>query len=292
MNEYYSSFRSAANALLKGVGQIFLQENMRSGICILLVIGSTSISSMLHCILATLIGVLTAMALRYDHKEIERGLYGFNAALVGLAMLFFFEPSPLRLIMLALGSAASTPLAHLFNTRLGGKGYTFPFIAIVWAILAVAPLLGLEPATASPPTYPDSLSLLSTASFGFGQVVFLDTPLLLGLLLFIAVDMPSPLAGIFSIIGLAVGLLALALPGVEVWQVNAGLYGYNAVLSAIALAQPSPRGAVRVVAGAIVATLLQYAGLQLGLTTLTAPFVLSVWLVLLAERCVSPKSHT
>lgn len=292
MNEYYSSLQSLTRSLLKSVGQVFFQEHTLTGALILLGIGLTSISSMLYCLLATFVGVIAARMLRYERKSIEQGLYGFNSALVGLAMILFFEPTPLSISVLVLGSVASTALAHLFNTRLWGKGYTFPFIAVVWAILAISPLIGLEPTTASPITYPDSFQISWVAFLGFGQVMFQGYGVVAGLLFFVAVRSSSRDAAFSALIGLIVGLLALLLPGVEVWQMNAGLYGYNAILSAMALASSSGRGVVRATIGATVATLLQYAGLRLGLPTLTAPFVFSVWLVQLSEQFIFKKSST
>lgn len=61
---------------------------------------------------------------------------------------------------------------------------------------------------------------------------------------------------------------------------NAGLFGYNGVLCAIALTGPSLRDAVWAAASVVLSTALQWAGMRLGLITLTAPFVLSTWAVL------------
>ena len=38
------------------------------------------------------IGTATAWALKYDKSELAAGIYGFNSALVGIAIFFFFSP--------------------------------------------------------------------------------------------------------------------------------------------------------------------------------------------------------
>jgi len=80
------------NTLLKGVGQIMLQENVLTGLLFFLGIFYGSNLMGLGAVLAVLAGTLTAKVFGYDKEETEQGLYGFSAVLVGVALMLFFKP--------------------------------------------------------------------------------------------------------------------------------------------------------------------------------------------------------
>jgi urea transporter len=128
---------------------------------------------------------------------------------------------------------------------------------------------------------------------GIGQVMFQDNPLS-GLLFFIAIGWGSFAAGMPQVaIGGLVALLAGTLTAqwlrVDAPGLAAGLYGYNAYLVGLALGTflaVSPLfwiyvalgGAVSVVATLGMANVFK----TWGVAALTAPFVLTTWLLLLA----------
>jgi urea transporter len=128
---------------------------------------------------------------------------------------------------------------------------------------------------------------------GIGQVMFQDNPLS-GLLFFIAIGWGSFVAGMPEVaIGGVVALLAGTLTAqwlrVDAAGLAAGLYGYNAYLVGLALGTflaVSPLfwiyvalgGAVSVVATLGMANVFK----TWGVAALTAPFVLTTWLLLLA----------
>jgi urea transporter len=133
---------------------------------------------------------------------------------------------------------------------------------------------------------------------GVGQVMFQDNPLT-GLLFLAAVAWGSFAAGapaIFVAGALAVVTATLAALWLRVDKptLNAGLYGYNAVLVGLALATFIASGPllwVYVVLGAavsVVATLGTANALRpLGVAALTFPFVLVTWILLLATYAFS-----
>ncbi len=129
---------------------------------------------------------------------------------------------------------------------------------------------------------------------GIGQVMFMDNPLS-GLVFFVAIGWGAFAAGMpqVAVAGL-VALVAGTLTGqwlrVEAADLGAGLYGYNAYLVGLALGTflaPSPLfwlyvafgGAVSVVATLGTANVFK----TWGVAALTAPFVLTTWLLLLAS---------
>jgi urea transporter len=133
---------------------------------------------------------------------------------------------------------------------------------------------------------------------GIGQVMFQDNPLS-GLLFFIAVGWGSFAAGVPQV---AIGGLVAVLSGtlmaqwlrVEKASINAGLYGFNAYLVGLALATfmaPTPQLWVYVVFGSAVSVVVTIAITNVfktwNVSALTAPFVLTAWLLLLATNLFS-----
>ena len=133
---------------------------------------------------------------------------------------------------------------------------------------------------------------------GIGQVMFQDNPLS-GLLFFIAMAWGSYFAGTPQVaIGGVVAIVAAKVTAlwlrVEPADLGAGLYGFNAYLIGLALPTflaPTPLlwayvvlgGAVSVPATIGIANVCR----SWGVATLTAPFVLVTWLLLLASHAFS-----
>ena len=133
---------------------------------------------------------------------------------------------------------------------------------------------------------------------GIGQVMFQDNPLS-GLLFFLAIAWGSYAAGlpqvaIGGLVAVVAGTLAAQWLLVDADGLAAGLYGYNAYLVGLALGTflaVSPLwwvyvalgGAVSVVATLAIANLFK----TWGVAALTAPFVLTAWLMLLATYAFS-----
>ena len=100
--------------LLRGLGQIMLQENAATGVLFLIGIFYGSPTMGFAAILSVCCGTLTAKFLGYDKSEIEKGLYGFSAALVGVALTLYFEAVFIIWLAIILGSIAATVLQHFF----------------------------------------------------------------------------------------------------------------------------------------------------------------------------------
>lgn len=69
-------------------------------------------------------------------------------------------------------------------------------------------------------------------------------------------------------------------------SINAGLMGYNGVLCAIALGGTDWKSCIWAMGAVILSTILQIIGMKLGITTLTAPFVVSVWIVIMIQKMI------
>ena len=75
-------------------------------------------------------------------------------------------------------------------------------------------------------------------------------------------------------------LLLATLLGVDSEALNMGLMGYNGVLCALALGGKSWMSSIWAACSVLLSVVLQIVGMNWGIITLTAPFVLSVWLTM------------
>jgi len=133
---------------------------------------------------------------------------------------------------------------------------------------------------------------------GIGQVMFQDNPLS-GLLFFVAIGWGSYTAGMPQVaIGGLVAVVAATLTAqwlrVDAAGLGAGLYGYNAYLVGLALGTflaVSPLWWVYVALGGAVSVVATIGTANVfktwGVAALTAPFVLTAWLLLLATYAFS-----
>ena len=130
---------------------------------------------------------------------------------------------------------------------------------------------------------------------GIGQVMFQDNPLS-GLLFFIAIGWGSwaggvPQVAIGGLVAVVAGTLTAQWLRVDAAGLNAGLYGFNAYLTGIALPTfmaSTPQLWVYVVLGGALSVVVMLALVNVfktwGVSVLTAPFVLITWLLLLGTN--------
>ena len=67
--------------------------------------------------------------------------------------------------------------------------------------------------------------------------------------------------------------------------------GYNGVLCAIALGDKSWEGFLWASCAVLLSVIFQMVGMNWGIITLTAPFVLSVWLVMGLQKIEEPRNR-
>ena len=189
--------------------------------------------------------------------------------------------------LLVISSAFSTIVAWLFSRQKLLSGMTVPFILSVWLLLVgchiFAPSL-LLPSSVSAES--ECIDVFQASGLSIGQVMFQGRTIVSGLLFFIAILINSRINAVYTMLGALLPIPAAMLLGAHANDVNAGLLGYNGVLCAIALGNNKMSGAVSAVAAVLLSVLIQYSGMCLSLITLTAPFVVSVWIVALANKYI------
>lgn len=266
--------------VLRGVGQIMLQPSEATGVLFLLGIGIVSPWLALACAVGSGIGSLTGKALVVKDADLDNGIYGYNSALVALAVLVFHAPSLVTLGVLLAGSVAAALVTRMMCAW-PLPAYTAPFVIVGAIVLKCAAALGLP---ASAPTvlfaWENGRSLVSLV--GIGQVMF-QASALSGLLFFVGVASCAKeraawvLVG--SVLGTAVGLLGQSFWSVPDADISAGLFGYNAALAALAVGLVDKRLWPPIIAAALSVPVMITWRMS-AVPVLTGPFVLAAWLVL------------
>lgn len=276
-----------ALAVLNGFSQIFLQAHPACGLLVLLAIGVHAPDLMTGALLGALVGTFSAAALGYRQADIDIGLYGYNAALLGLLLTLLLGLSVFSLGLIVLGSVIANLLQVRLMTAMRERnwlpGFTLPFILLGWLALALVGALDLMgPVQPEAPLQMDGSGLLFAVASGIGQVIFLNQPLA-GLLLLVAVWLADRRAAAWMLCGSAVGMIMGLFIGAPEQQVLAGLTGYNPALAALAVSQVQ-RSWLAPLLAIIAAVLFRLVFDQLGLPPLTMPFILACWVVALGSR--------
>lgn len=268
-------------ATVTGVAQIMLQQSFVVGLVFVVgaIINSPTLAA--YGLFGSAIGVLTAALSGFDHQDNRNGLFGFNGALVGFGLGYYYGSHWLLVIFVLLGAASST-LIMGWMLRKGLRPYTFPFVITIWSIMSLFALTGWFEITpwASPPA--DGLQVIHSVSRGFGQVIFQEN-LGTGFLLIAAVFFKSKIEGIYAITASVMGVIIALLLGFPIDAINLGLFGYNGVLCAIALSGKTRVEFYNVLGAIVLSVLFVRCAIVVGIPPLTAPFVFATWLVLWAN---------
>ncbi|EGG52249.1 urea transporter [Paraprevotella xylaniphila YIT 11841] len=273
----------------RGLGQVMFQNNAVSGLLMLVGIACNSWLLALLALLGNFVGTVTAFFSGYSKEDIEDGLYGFNGTLVGIAVGVFMEPGVASLLLLVAGSMLSTWIARVFAYQKLLPGFTAPFILAVWLLQALC--RGWFPSLLSSSVMPEETAAdwFRAFSLNIGQVMFQGGTVLSGLFFLAGILLNSRVHALYTVWGALLPLGMVWMVGSDYAAFNAGLLGYNAVLCAIALGDRSWAGAAWATLSVTLSVLLQVWGMSLGMTTLTAPFVVSVWLVSGMRRALCRK---
>lgn len=292
------------DAMLRGIAQAMLQNNAYAGLLFVLGIAYNSPVLALAAMLGTVVSTATALLLAADRAQVRDGLFGFNGALVAIALLVFLQPTALTWVCVAFAAAASTfvtaALAHLLKTW-STPGLTAPFVVISWCMfLATAGLGRLEPTGLLPAAaLPHAASVEGVVNAatvaagvfnGVGQVFFQQN-VVTGAVFTLGLFISSMRAGVAALAGSLIAVLVAWGLGAAETTIHAGVSGFNSVLVAIALGSvffaPGLHTTACVllatIATPVVAAAMSAAVQPLGLPSLTLPFVLVTWVCLWAS---------
>ena len=217
------------------------------------------------------------LALKFDKNETAAGIYGFNAALVGIAAFFFFMPTVVTIGLLVAGCVLATLVTWAARRFVPFPTYTAPFIVTTWGVYFLGLALGLATVKAS--TSPAATGFAAAVAHGVGQVMF-QASVWTALCFVIGIAISDWQHALWVVIGSLLGMLVGIYHHDSPDEIAAlGLYGYNATLAAVAL-YLWRRTLIAPILGILVSVPISELFPKLDLPALTAPFVLATWLVL------------
>ncbi|MEV0783812.1 urea transporter [Streptomyces sp. NPDC050423] len=292
------------DTVLRGVGQVLLQNNPLSGAIFLVGIFLGSWTVGLYALLGTVVATGTALLVGVPGGSVKQGLYGFNGTLTAIGLATYVTQGPILVGYVVFACVAVTIVAAAIYNLVNSEHVptlTAAFVATTWVFLAgLRQFSGLSGAAALPaPRLPsESLSggqaltpsdLLFGFFRGFSEVmlqtsVWTGVALLVGILVNSRVSATAAAAGSLIGFGVAWGF------GASETTLRGGLAGYNAVLTAIALAglyyllsyRSALFAAVAAALSVVVDSMFGTVLAPVGLPVLTAPFVVTTWLCLFA----------
>lgn len=276
--------------ILKGIGQIMLQENQITGFLFLIGIFYGSFTMGLAAVLATICGTATAYVLKYDKSEIDKGLYGFSAALVGVAIMLFFKPVILSWLLIILGSSLATVIQQFFIKR-KIPVFTLPFVLVTWAILLFVRTYFTEIIHVSPTINVATIDYFTIGFRGFGQVIFQDN-LVSGFLFFIAVFISSPISALYGFAGAMLSAIIAFNLSVPIQDISIGLFSFNAVLCAIVFAGNQTKDGILVLVSVFLSLFISILMVKFSFIQLTFPFVLASCVMLFFKKLFVTQKQT
>ena len=286
---------------LVGIGQIFLQDNGWSGLLITIGMFFSHWTLGVTCFLGALIGTLTAKALKAKDADIEFGLYGFNASLAYMCVMFTFATndahetwtaaSPLLWILGAVAAVIATVIMHVFVTK-GWTAFTFPFVVTCWVLcwaFAKYNVLGLEQTTPFLPDYEGTIESITTPFFGWAEVNF-GANFLTGVFIFLGLAISSPSVAMWGTAAATLGgLFAHYVLGIDANVLANGLYSFSPILVACAFVTKSGVSRadfVYIVVGILLAVLIHY-GVSQFMATYTIGFIVATWIMEAVQKAVN-----
>lgn len=296
----------ALQTFFNGAGQVMFQQSPWTGLLFLAGIFWGSYECHVPAVawgavVGTVAATLAGYIVHPKSSAGSQGLWGFNGILVGCAFPTFMADTWQMWVALVFCAMLSTWVRDGLNNVMAPwkvNSLTFPFVLLTWLFLLSSRYFeGLQPVTLSAPELTLQGSSVLDMSFGSLLVywlkgvsqVFLVDSWVTGIFFLVGLALCSRWAAFWGGVGSAVALVIAIVFKADAANISAGLFGFSPVLTGIAIGctfyKPCVKSAIWAVA-AIILTVFVQAGmdalfLPLGLPTLTGPFCITTWLVLL-----------
>ncbi|MEW9516070.1 urea transporter [Streptomyces tubercidicus] len=279
---------------LRGIAQVALSPSPWTGLFFTIALFAGSWRIGVYGLLGVAASTVAAAVLGADRDGLTKGLEGYCGCLTGIAIVVRLGASWRTAVLAVLAAAVCSVLSAAAGRLLGRVGLpalTAPFCLVAGALAIALPTAP----TAAAPVPTAGATTLSVAELGhafcnnIGQVFLLDT-WYAGLILLAGLLIASRTAAIAAAGGSVVATLTACAMGLPADRISEGLYGYNAVLVAIALAAtfltltPWTTGYATLAAVASVpfTAAWQAFAQPSGGSPFTWPFVVTTWLFLAA----------
>ncbi|PTH92842.1 urea transporter [Staphylococcus xylosus] len=290
---------NAVRIILKNIAQVLLLDNAWTGLFILLglFVGNWKVGIM--ALAASVIALLLAKRTNYSQEEINTGLAGFNPVLTAIALTLFLVPEWYSILIAFIAIVITMPIGSAFREffkPFGMPMLTMPYVFVSWIILLMSFQFKFVNADVNilPDTVQEiqfsghSIHFINAFLSGFSEI-FLLKSIMAGLLILIGIFIASRKAGLFAIVANLIGFTAVLVLGANHDQINDGLFGYNVILTVLALGvafRTRIQRYVSIVLG-ILLTVVLHAGMTtlltpFGLPVFTLPFIIATWIMLFA----------
>lgn len=262
---------------MSGIAQVIVQPCSLSGFIILASIAIHSWKMALGAFFGAVIGTATAKILNFESKDITLGIFGYNATLIGIANIYFFQTTITTLIVFVLSCVISVFVTKWIPKYLKLPAFTAPFVFITWFIILIADFIKLKPAN-------DILNFADNIhTLGLGEAVgqvYIQGNGITGVIMLVAILLCSKSSFVWALIAtILTWLLAQSLSYLDT-NIQNGLYGFSAVLTAIALQNMKP--VIFPLVGIVLTVFVMHAFILSGWPSLTAPFVFVSWVITVA----------
>lgn len=269
--------------VLRGFSQICFQSNELTGVIFFVAVLVASPISAAYLLVAGLMAPAGRILLGDKGKVLTSGLPGLNPGLIALALPAFLQTGWTDYGMwavLVVCVVITLVLVSLCLAILPFPTLAFPFLIVFWGLYALAPYIDAVQPLANLPLAKEAFHPATAILFSLGQAIFSPSALS-GALFAIGVFLSNWRHGVLAVCGAVIGTaVAYYYRDADAGSVDLGLYGFNGVLTAVAVYVVCGNQLRLAVLGAIVATILTPAISDLGLQTLSAPLVFTTWLML------------
>ncbi|MFE0189350.1 urea transporter [Streptomyces sp. NPDC059008] len=292
--------------LVRSFGQLSLLTNVWTGVLFMLAVFVGSWQAGVFGLLGAAVSTAAAYAMGVERRTIDLGTQGFSGCLTGIALYVFLGPHP-STYALTIGGAVVCVLAHSALTAMVAPWrlpvLTAPFCVVVGVVLAAAPAFtrvwpgGSSAALplAAVPGVKYTWTDLWHGFFANISQVGLSAHWYVGAIMLVGLFVGGIRHGLAAVAGSALAVALSWALGAPPAGVAAGVYGYNAVLVAVAmggmfLARTVPNALYTMVAVAVTTVLtaaLNAYFAPFGGRTLSWPFIVTTWLFLAAAASLT-----
>lgn len=233
------------DCVLSGFAQIAFNDNSYSGLLMIVAVALAYPVQAISGVVCVAAATLVSWLMGVPRGLVRCGLYGFNAALLGLALPVAVFPGQCATAQLLLYSVVGGALTVLLAAALSSffSAYNVSPLSMAYcvAMLIMVPagvLLGSLDASRAAPAVAELAGpgaawgpqeFLVACLAGIAQVLWVETPFV-GVLYLVAVALASRVDVLLSVAGALVGTGTAIALGIPKDSVMLGLYGYNAVL--------------------------------------------------------------
>jgi len=281
--------KSFFNSLLNSYSDIFFIKGIISGVIILL-ITLINYNAGLSGILSILSAYTVARLLGYQTTFLSTGYFTYNALLVGLAIGYIFQISPLSLLMVIIAGSLTMIItivtSQVFYQLFGLQILSIPFIIVsILVYLSASSFTNLYVVGLYAQSHLLNLDIFPCWFSGYlkalGAIIFMPNEIT-GLLIGLLILLNSRILFLLSLTGFGLGIIIYGLFIGSIESASQDISGFNYILIAMALGGifniPSLKSYGIAFLGVSFATLIASAGhvflSQYGLPIFTLPFTI------------------